>query len=62
MDDFLQRQGIYLSNNELLAFFKRVDKSDNSRISYEDFKCNVLPIISPVRGLASTDDILNENV
>ena len=45
----MQREGSYLSNAEILAFFRRVDKNNTSRISYQEFKAYVLPPVSSLR-------------
>lgn len=49
----MQREGTYLSNSEIVAFFKRVDKSNYGRITYVEFKLNVLPNVAPLRGKTS---------
>lgn len=45
----MQKQSIFLSNADILAFFRRVDKNNSSRISYSEFKTYVLPNVSPLR-------------
>ena len=51
----MQKQGFYLSNAEILAFFRRIDKNNSARISFNEFRDYLLPDSSFVTRRANQD-------
>ena len=45
----MRRQSLYLSNAEIYAFFRRIDKNDCSKISFNEFKAYLLPDVAELR-------------